>query len=607
MLLSAEHLSKNYGAKQLLSDVTLYLNEGEKVGIIGVNGTGKSTLLKILAGRETPDSGTIALNPNIQISYLPQNPEMEDSNDVLTQVFAALPEEFRAVNEYEVKTMLTRLGITDFDRPVGQFSGGQRKRIALAAALIHPADILILDEPTNHLDASMVEWLEERLRRFRGGIIMVTHDRYFLERVVTKITELERGKTYSYEANYSAYLSLKAQRMEMERSTERKRQAFLRNEYQWIIRGCRERRTKSKDRIERYYAAKNQDAPFTDPTLQLSAGASRLGRKVIELEHVSFGYQGETIIRDFTYHIGRGDRIGIVGRNGAGKTTLMNLMAGRLTPTSGSVEMGATVRIGYFTQEGKELDGRERAIDYITGIARSLKTAEGDLSASTMMERFLFPADLQYAPISKLSGGERRRLYLLGVLMDAPNVLFLDEPTNDLDITTLGILEEYLSSFPGAVLCVSHDRYFLDKTADFIFHVQEDGQVRQFVGNYTEYLEQYVPQETPAAPKETAPKASKPKSAPPKRLRFSYKEEREYARIDEEIAALEEQLAQCEADIQQYACDFVKLQELTALQESLSAQLEEKNERWLYLNELAEAIAAQSAGNGNGGAPLCPS
>ena len=591
MLLSAEHISKNYGTKQLLSDVSLYLNEGEKVGIIGINGTGKSTLLKILAGRVTPDEGSVALNPNIQISYLPQNPDMEDGADILEQVFAHYPEEFRALNEYEVKAMLTRLGITDFSQKIGQLSGGQRKRVALAAALIHPADILILDEPTNHLDAEMVGWLEQKLIQFRGGIVMVTHDRYFLERVATKITELSRGKTYSYQANYSKYLELKAERLEMEAASERKRQSFLRTEAKWIMRGCRERRTKSKDRIQRYETVKAMDAPETDSTVQLSAGYSRLGRKIIEVEHVSKDFGKGPVISDFSYHMVKDDRIGIVGRNGAGKTTLLNLMAGLLPPDSGTVDMGATVRIGYFTQEGKELDRRERAIDYIRGIARELKTSEGTFTATKMMERFLFNSDLQYMPIERLSGGELRRLYLLGILMDAPNVLILDEPTNDLDIETLGILEEYLDSFQGVVVTVSHDRYFLDKIAGQIFEVTGDGCVNRYSGNYGDYLAKKKEEEKAAAPKE---KAAAPKQKSNRRtLKFSFKEQREYDTIDTDIAQLEEQISRCEEREGACGSDYVKLQEVLAEKENLTRMLEEKMERWVYLNELAERIRDQ--------------
>ena len=590
MLLSAEHLSINYGARQLLQDVNFYLNEGDKTGIIGINGTGKSTFLKVLAGVTEPDAGRISRNPNVQVSYLSQNPVMEDSATVLEQVFLHFPAEFRELNEYEAKSMLTRLGLTDFDQKVGTLSGGQRKRVALVAALVHPADILVLDEPTNHLDSDMVAWLEDWLRRFKGGLVMVTHDRYFLERVVNHITELSRGSLYHYEANYSKYLELKAQRAEMAQASERKRQSILRLEREWIMRGCQARRTKSKDRIERYENLLNQEAPDTDDTVQMAAASSRLGKKIIELHAVGKSYGTHTVIEDFSYNLLREDRIGIVGRNGAGKSTLLHMIAGELQPDSGHVEMGTTVKIGHFSQEGRELDLNQRVYDFIHNIADEVKTDEGTFTANQMMERFLFPSDLQGVPIGRLSGGERRRLYLLSVLMEAPNVLLLDEPTNDLDVMTLSILEDYLQSFPGPILTVSHDRFFLDKLADTIFEVRGDGQVVQYTGNWSDWAAKRKEEETPAKAEKPKVVAEKPRE---KKLRFSYKEEREFAVIDGEIAQLEEQIAACQA--QQNACgsDYVKLQELQAKQEELEGQLEEKTERWFYLNELKEKIDAQ--------------
>jgi len=505
MLLSAEQLSINFGSRQLLEKVNFYLNENDKVGIIGINGTGKSTFLKVLAGFLEPDGGKITRNPNVQISYLSQNPQMEDSATILEQVFLHFPAEFRELNEYEAKSMLTRLGFTDFSQKVGTLSGGQRKRIALVAALVHPADVLILDEPTNHLDSQMVSWLEDWLRSFRGGLIMVTHDRYFLERVVNHITELSRGKLYHYEANYSKYLELKTLREEMAEASERKRQSILRTEREWIMRGCKARTTKSKDRIERYENLLNQDAPETDDTVQLSAASSRLGRKIIELHGVSKSFDGRPIIRNFSYNLLRTDRIGIVGRNGAGKSTLLHLAAGELLPDSGSVEQGTTVKIGHFSQEGRELDLNQRVYDFIHEIAAEVKTSEGIFTAKQMMERFLFPSDLQSVPIGRLSGGERRRLYLLSVLMAAPNVLLLDEPTNDLDVMTLSILEDYLQSFPGPILTVSHDRFLLDKLAETIFEVKGDGNVEVFTGNWSDW--------NAKRRREEAPKAEKPRAA----------------------------------------------------------------------------------------------
>ena len=592
MLLSAEHLSINFGSRQLLDDVNFYLNEGDKVGVIGINGTGKSTFLKVLSGVTEPDGGTISRNPNVQVSLLPQNPAMEESATVLEQVFLHFPAEFRELNEYEAKAMLNRLGITDFAQKVGTLSGGQRKRVALAAALIHPADVLILDEPTNHLDSEMVAWLEDWLRRFKGGLVMVTHDRYFLERVVNHITELSRGKLYHYEANYSKYLELREQRAEMAEASERKRQSILRVEREWIMRGCKARTTKSKERIQRYEALLNQEAPETDEAVQMAAASSRLGKKIIELRDVSKAFDGRPIVSRFSYNLLRGDRIGIVGRNGAGKSTLLHLMAGELAPDSGTVGVGATVKIGHFSQEGRELDLNQRVYDFIHDIADEVRTDEGTFSANQMMERFLFPGDLQSVPIGRLSGGERRRLYLLSVLMEAPNVLLLDEPTNDLDVTTLSILEDYLLGFPGPILAVSHDRFFLDKLAESIFEVRGDGEIHRFTGNWTDWQAKRRAEEAPS------PKAEKPKPAAERprerKLKFTFKEQREFETIDADLAELEAQITACQTEQESCGSDYVKLQELQARQAELEAALEEKTERWVYLNELKEQIDAQN-------------
>ena len=592
MLLSAEHLSINFGSRQLLDDVNFYLNEGDKVGVIGINGTGKSTFLKVLSGVTEPDGGTISRNPNVQVSLLPQNPAMEESATVLEQVFLHFPAEFRELNEYEAKAMLNRLGITDFAQKVGTLSGGQRKRVALAAALIHPADVLILDEPTNHLDSEMVAWLEDWLRRFKGGLVMVTHDRYFLERVVNHITELSRGKLYHYEANYSKYLELREQRAEMVEASERKRQSILRVEREWIMRGCKARTTKSKERIQRYEALLNQEAPETDEAVQMAAASSRLGKKIIELRDVSKAFDGRPIVSRFSYNLLRGDRIGIVGRNGAGKSTLLHLMAGELAPDSGTVEVGATVKIGHFSQEGRELDLNQRVYDFIHDIADEVRTDEGTFSANQMMERFLFPGDLQSVPIGRLSGGERRRLYLLSVLMEAPNILLLDEPTNDLDVTTLSILEDYLLGFPGPILAVSHDRFFLDKLAESIFEVRGDGEIHRFTGNWTDWQAKRRAEEAPS------PKAEKPKPAAERprerKLKFTFKEQREFETIDADLAELEAQITACQTEQESCGSDYVKLQELQARQAELEAALEEKTERWVYLNELKEQIDAQN-------------
>jgi len=591
MLLSAENISINFGSRQLLENVNFYLNEGDKTGIIGINGTGKSTFLKVLAGILEPDKGRISRNPNVQVSFLSQNPAMVDNATILEQVFLHIPPQFRELNAYEAKTMLTKLGITDFDQKIGTLSGGQRKRVALVAALVHPADILILDEPTNHLDSEMVAWLEDRLRQFRGALVMVTHDRYFLERVVNRITELDKGKLYHYEANYSKYLELRELRYEMAEASERKRQSILRVEREWIMRGCKARTTKSKDRIERYEALKNQEAPQYDASVQMAAASSRLGKKTISLEHISKSYDGKVVLQDFSYNLLRGDRIGIVGRNGAGKSTLLRILAGQLSPDSGTVDMGTTVKIGHFSQEGRELDLNQRVYDFIHEVASTVRTEEGTFTAKQMMERFLFPSDLQSVPIGRLSGGERRRLYLLSVLMDAPNVLLLDEPTNDLDITTLSILEDYLQSFSGPILTVSHDRFFLDKMADTIFEVKGDGPVEVFTGNWSDWSRKRKSEAAPAKPEPPKPQTERIRE---KKLKFSFKEEREFATIDQDIADLEAAIEENQAQQGLCGSDYVKLQQLQEELQVLETRLEQKTERWIYLTDLKERIDSQS-------------
>ena len=616
MLFTAEHLYKNYGMKQLLNDVSLYLNERDKLGIVGINGTGKSTLLKILAGAEEPDEGTITRSPNIQISYLSQNPSMNDDFTVLEQVFSEFTDQFRELHEFEVKAMLTRLGITDFDAKIGTLSGGQKKRVALSAALIHPADLLILDEPTNHLDSEMVVWLEQHLNRFTGCLVMITHDRYFLERVVNRIAELSQGKLYHYEANYSKYLELKAQRAEMAQASERKRQAILRKEHQWITRGVRARGTKSRERIERYEALKEQATPVTENTVQMTAISNRLGKKLIELQDITKSFDSHVVINQFSYHIQRNDRIGIIGRNGAGKSTLLNIIAGKLNPDEGTVDVGATVKLGYFSQESRELDPGQRVFDYVSEIASEVKTSEGTFSASQMLERFLFTPDLQYSTIGKLSGGERRRLFLLGILISAPNILLLDEPTNDLDIETLTILEDYLETFPGAVIAVSHDRYFLDKVASSIFDVTGNGQIVRYTGNYSDYTEKLaeekLAEEKRAAEKKAAEKKqtgkpdldtnesgsthsalSEGNAQRPKKLKFSFKEQQEFNTIDSDIANLETKIEECRKKAAEVSSDYLRLQEVMEEMKRLESELDEKTERWVYLNELAEKIQEQ--------------
>ena len=593
MLLSAEQLTKTYGTRSLLDSVSFYVEPGDKVGIIGVNGCGKSTLLRLLAGAGEPDGGTVRPDPNVRLAYLPQNPVFPGEHTVLEQVLLGLDGDDRTLAEYEAKTILNQLGVPRFDQKVGELSGGERRRVALAAVLARPCDVLLLDEPTNHLDDRMVGWLEDYLRGWKGALVMVTHDRYFLERIVTKMVEVEGGKLYTYEGNYDKYLERKAARLESEKASERKRQAILRREYQWVMQGPTARGTKSRERLERYEALKAQTGPTEKSTLELSARASRLGKKTVELAGVTKAFGDRTVVRDFDCMLLRDERIGIVGSNGSGKSTLLNLMAGTLAPDSGTVEVGETVRFGYFRQEVPDMDGDIRVIDYVKEIGNNIETAEGMLTASQLLEQFLFPVEVQWSPICKLSGGEKRRLYLLSVLAAAPNVLLLDEPTNDLDIQTLSILEDYLDTFPGAVIAVSHDRYFLDRVVRRVFAVEGDGSVRAYPGGYTEYLDAKRAEEKAKAPKISTSDKGKERPAAPKKLKFSYKEQREFETIDDDIAALEEQIAQVQAEQAAKATDYVALQELQEKQSQLEAALEEKMERWVYLNDLAERIAAQ--------------
>jgi ATP-binding cassette subfamily F protein uup len=596
MLLRLEHITKTYGTRTLLRDVTLYLNEGDRIGVIGVNGAGKSTLLKIAAWAVEPDSGTVTRDPNVRVEYLPQTPDYDPENNVLEQVFAGLSPDARALNEYEAKTILTQLGITDFEAKMGNLSGGQRKRVAMASALVHPCDVLILDEPTNHLDAEMIAWLETTLNGFKGALLMVTHDRYFLERVTTRTLEVDKGSIYGYEGGYSSYLAGRAARLEMEQAMERKRQATLRRELAWVLQGPCARGTKSRERLERYEALKAQAGPEERAELeQITAVSSRLGKKTIEFQNVSKSLGGKQIISHFDCMLLRDDRIGVVGRNGSGKSTLLNLLAGRLEPDAGQIIRGDTVKIGYFDQEGVEMDPEQRPIDYIREIGNSIPTQEGPLTASKLMEKFLFSGELQYTKIGKLSGGERRRLFLLAVLAAAPNVLLLDEPTNDLDIPTLTILEDYLQTFPGAVVAVSHDRYFLDRVCRRTFAVEGGGAVTPRPGGYTEYLESLKAQEKKAAKAEKADREEKREklSSKPQKKKFTFKEKFEYEHIEDEIAQLEEQLAENQTQQAAQATDYVALQQLTQEAEALEQQLEEKMERWEYLTELAEEINAQ--------------
>lgn len=615
ILLNAEKISKGYSDRQLLDGCSLAVGQGDKIGLIGVNGTGKSTLLKVMAGVDFPDSGTVTRSGGVRVAYLPQNPEFAPETTVLQQVMTgvaidkARAKEAKVVqqaDEYQCKSILTQLGLSDYDQPIGQLSGGQKRRVALACALAAESEVLILDEPTNHIDSEMVDWLESYLKRYQGAILMVTHDRYFLERVVNRIVELDRGKLYSYPANYSQYLELKAQREEMALATERKRQSLYRKELAWIQRGARARSTKAQFRVDRFEELKKPGYVPDQSKLEVSALSSRLGKKIIEIEQISKSFDGKVLVKDFSYNLLKGDRVGIIGPNGYGKTTLVRMICGLLEPDQGRIVRGETVRIGYFSQEsfaGEDFDPTVKAIDYIRRISQEIQTPEGTLTAAQMMEKFLFPADLQYTEIGRLSGGERRRLYLLRVLMEAPNVLVLDEPTNDLDIETLAVLEDYLEQFPGVVIAVSHDRYFLDKLMNHVFVLAGNGEVRHYTGGYADYRADVASErQQRLAAQQRLDSQPLPNSSPKKtsggrshqeKLKFSFKEQREYEEIDGVIAGLEEKIAQTEALIAQNASDYAALQELTSEKEELEAQLTAKMERWVYLNDLAERIEAQ--------------
>ncbi|MBQ8961243.1 MAG: ABC-F family ATP-binding cassette domain-containing protein [Ruminococcus sp.] len=588
ILLSAQDISKTYMERKVLDRVSFFLGEGDKVGLIGINGTGKSTLLRILAGVEEPDLGQVVRTNGIRISYLPQIPEFDPHGTVLSQVLLHLPEDLKNSKDHEARSILGKLGISDTDRDISTLSGGERRRAGIAAALIQPSDVLLLDEPTNHIDNETVQILEELLMRYRGAIVMVTHDRYFLDKICRRIVEVDRGAVYSCEGGYSGYVRQKAQREADAEASERKARSIYRRELEWISRGPRARGTKSKDRIERFEALKNREKPVAAERLQLQSVSTRLGKKTVELTEISKSIGGKQLISGFSYIISRDARIGIVGPNGAGKSTFLKMILGQVQPDSGSVIVGDTVNIGYFSQECESMDPSLRAIDYIRETADIVRTPDGTVTASQMLERFLFTPELQYNRIEKLSGGERKRLYLLKVLMGAPNILLLDEPTNDLDIATLTILEDYLQSFSGAVIAVSHDRYFLDKMCSEIFEFK-NGNCTRYNGNYS-YYAQRAREELPK--EEKAPKAAvKRERAPGKtKLRFSFKEQREYATIEEDIAALEEEISRTEDQIGQFGSDYVKLQELSEERDRLSAELEEKMERWVYLSDLAERI-----------------
>lgn len=589
ILLTAQNISKTYMERKVLDNVSFFLNEGDKVGIVGINGTGKSTLLRILAGAEESDSGEVIRTNGIRVSYLPQIPEFDDSGSILSQVLSHLPDDLKQSKEYEAKSILDKMGLSDCDRDISTLSGGEKRRAGIAAALIQPSDVLLLDEPTNHIDNETAQLLEELLLKYRGAIVMVTHDRYFLNKICRKIAEIDRGSLYVCDGNYSDYLTQKAQREADAEAAERKNKSLYRRELEWISRGARARGTKSKDRIERFEALKNREIPVEAEKLKLQSVSSRLGKKTIEIENISKSIDGKPLITDFSYIISRDARIGIVGHNGAGKSTFLKMLIGQVQPDSGRIVLGDTVNIGYFSQECESMDPSQRVIEYIRETADRVQTPDGTITASQMLERFLFTPELQWNRIEKLSGGERKRLYLLKILMTAPNILLLDEPTNDLDIVTLTILEDYLENFSGAVIAVSHDRYFLDKMADEIFEFK-NGICTRFNGNYSDYAEKSaeLDPENPKIKKKTEKKERVYTGRT--KLRFSFKEQREYETIDDDIAALEQAIEETDKEISANTSDYVKLQELSDKKNELEQQLSEKMDRWVYLNDLAERI-----------------
>ncbi len=598
-VLNIEHISKIYGDKVIFDDVSYGIHDGDKIGIIGINGTGKSTLLKIIAGIEEPDDGQIVKQNGLKMNYLTQDQEFPKGATVLSYVSNGKKQE-EWDSDNEAKSILNSLGIIEHDAVIDPLSGGQKKRVALARALVSDADILLLDEPTNHLDEETVNWLEDYLKRYRGVVIMVTHDRYFLDKVTNKILEISRGNLYGYDANYSGFLEMKALREEMELASERKRQSILRVELEWAKRGCRARSTKQRARLERLEALKNGLVPAQDQAVELDSVETRMGKKTIELHHISKGFGDRKLMEDFDYIFLKNQRVGIIGNNGCGKSTLIKMIAGLIEPDTGSIEIGETVKIGYFAQEEQDMDDSLRVIDFVKDIAEYIPTKDGRISASQMLERFLFTPDMQYAPIGKLSGGEKRRLYLLKILCSGINALCLDEPGNSLDIPTLTILEDYLNSFPGIVITVSHDRYFLDNVADRIFAF-ENGQLVQYEGGYTDYLEAKQSREISGTAGSASGKAAEDKNQAykewkqnrPAKLKFSYKEQKEYDTIDGDIAALEEKIETLDDDIMKNATNSGKLNELMTQKSQAEADLEEKMERWVYLNDLAEKIESQ--------------
>lgn len=593
-ILNIEHVSKIFGEKTIFDDVSFGIQEGDKIGIIGINGTGKTTLLRMIAGVEEPDSGQIIKQNGIRLAYLSQHPSFPEGATVLSYAFDGIAENDWALKS-EVKSALNKLGITDHDMKMEHLSGGQKKKVALAKTLTSSFEILLLDEPTNHLDGEMISWLEDYLKRYKGVVIMVTHDRYFLDKVTNRILEISRGKLYGYEANYSKFLEMKAEREEMELASERKRQSVLRMELEWAKRGCRARTTKQKARLERLELLKSGKAPETDRLAEIDSVETRMGKKTIELHHISKSYGEKKLIDDFDYIVLKNQNLGIVGPNGCGKSTLLKMIAGIIEPDEGTIEIGETIRIGYFAQELPEMNTSQRVIDFVKDIAEYIPTKDGRITASQMLERFLFTPDMQYAPIEKLSGGEKKRLYLLSILQAAPNVLLFDEANNDIDIPTMTILEDYLNSFQGIVITVSHDRYFLDNVVDRIFEFDENGHLQQYEGGYTDYIEAKQRRELPKEEVKTKKSTGKNdwKQNRPTKLKFTYMEQKEYETIDEDIAKLEEKLETLDADMMKHATNSVKLSEIALEKEKTEHQLEEKMERWVYLNDLAEQIAAQ--------------
>ena len=633
MIITIENYTKSYGEKTLFSGVNLSMDPGDKIGIVGVNGTGKSTFLKAVAGLIPVDDGTVVTMRGLRIEYLAQDKEFEPENTVLMEVFRGMTPLMQALRGYELalaesarrpadeslqkkimqytakideldgwqvesaaKTVLMRLGIGDYTAKAGTLSGGQQKRLALATALVQPCDLLLLDEPTNHLDSETIAWLEEYLRAQKAALLMVTHDRYFLDHTATKILELDKGQAYTYTGNYSNFLEQKAARIEREQSSELKRQNFLRNELKWLRRGAQARSTKQRARIERYEEVSSQQVDLDRSTVEIGLAGSRLGRTVIELDHVHYAVDGRTIIRDFTYTVLRNDRVGILGRNGTGKSTLLNILSGQLKPDSGTVTIGQTVKIGYFTQRSVEMDDRLRAIEYIQEAAHYITLADGTrISASQLMERFLFAGDLQWTPIARLSGGEKRRLYLLRILMEEPNVLLLDEPTNDLDLETMAVLESFIDDFQGAIIFVSHDRFFIDRLADKVFVYEEGGNLRLYSGGYSYYKEKEAQEaaaaEAAAGPKtipekETAEQKRAPKT--PAKRKFTFKEQKEYAEIEGVIASKEGELKVVQLQMAENAADYGRLNELSKEESRLTTDLEKLMDRWTYLEGIAE-------------------